>query len=244
MSDRIIEYTDLEKDLGIHINGKLNWNKHGDIIYSRANQKLGLLKRICNFVRNKFKRRALYISLVRSQFEHCPIVWRPSAQSTMDRLESIQKRALKWVIDDAYTSFTMLSNYYKVCKQYDILPISFRFDFRDLMFFHSVFYSYSVTKLPNYLSHFTGTRLRSSHYDRLSIISSIIPRIPQNLNTESSALGISKSFFYRAHLAWNKLPLDIREIGAPSKFKTSLLGYLWSKVSGIIKTEFELANLA
>ena len=126
--------------------------------------------------------------MVRSQFEHCAIVWRPSAQSTLDRLESIQKRALKWVNDDDYTSFTRIGNYYKMCKQFDILPISFRFDFRDLMFFHSVFYSYSVTKLPDYLQIFTGSRLRRSHYDRLSIVSSIIPRIPQNLNTENSSL--------------------------------------------------------
>ena len=239
MSDKAIDYTTLVKDLGIHINGKLNWNEHSEIIYSRANQRLGLLKRTCDFVKNKSKRRALYISMVRSQFEHCAIVWRPSAQSALDRLESIQKRALKWVNDDAYTSFTRIGNYYKMCKQFDILPISFRFDFRDLMFFHSVFYSYSVTKLPDYLQRFTGSRLRRSHYDRLSIVSSIIPRIPQNLNTENSSLGISKSFFYRAHLAWNKLPLDLRDNGAPSKFKTALLVYMWGKVSNIIKYEYE-----
>ena len=243
MSDLVIEYTDLEKDLGIHVNGKLNWNEHNEIIYSRANQKLGLLKRTCNFVRNKSKRRALYMSLVRSQFEHCPIVWRPSAKSTLARIESIQKRALKWVMDDAYISFTKIGNYYKYCKQFNILPISFRFDFRDLMFFHSVFYSYSVSKLPDYLSRFTGSSLRRSHYDRLSIVSSILPRIPQNLSTESSTLGISKSFFYRAHLAWNVLPLDIRDIGAPSKFKIALLDYLWSSVSDIIKSEYESENL-
>ena len=237
MSDNIIEHTDLEKDLGIHINGKLNWNAHCEILYSRANQKLGLLKRTCSFIANDSKRRALYLSLIRSQLEHCPIVWRPSAQCTIDRLESIQKRALKWVIGDPYISFTLNGNYYKICKQVNILPISFRFDFRDLLFFHSVFYSYSVTKLPDYLTRFTSSRLRRSHYDSLSIVSSVMPRTPQNLNSVNSSLGISKSFFYRAHLAWNKIPFKIRELGAPSKFKVALLNFLWEKVSDTMKTE-------
>ena len=181
MSNTPINYTDLEKDLGIYINGKLNWNAHSEKLYSKANQKLWLLKRTCNFVRNLSKRRTLYISLVRSQFEHCPIVWRPSANSTLDRLESLQKRAMKWVIDDVYISFSNIGHYYRICKQLDILPITFSFDYRDLIFFHSVFYSYSVTKLPGYLQIFSASRLRRSHYDRLSIVSSIIPKVPQNL---------------------------------------------------------------
>ena len=103
-------------------------------------------------------------------------------------------------------------------------------------------YSYSVTKLPGYLQIFSASRLRRSHYDRLSIVSSIIPKVPQNLITENSTLGISKSFFYRAHLSWNLLPFELRDIGAPSKFKIALLKYLWSKVSAIIKNEYESGN--
>ena len=112
------------------------------------------------------------------------------------------------------------------------------------MFFHAVFYSYSVTSLPNYLQHFTRSRLRKSHYDRLSIVSNVLPKIPQNLSAVKSntCLGISKSFFYRAHLAWNGLPLDLRDIAAPSKFKIELLKYIWNKVSDVIRSEFEADN--
>ena len=239
ISGRIIEHTNLEKDLGIHINSKLNWTEHCAILYSKANQRLGLLKRTCSFVKNTSKRRAFYLSQVRSQFEHCQIVWRPSSKSTLEKLESIQKRALKWVIDDAYISFTNVANYYRKCKELDILPICFRFDFKDLLFFHSVFYAYSVIKMPNYLQPFSGSRLRSSHYDRLSIVSTVIPRTPQNLNTEHSCIGISKSFFYRAHLTWNQLPLDLRDIGAPSKFKKELLKVIRIDISNCIKSEYE-----
>ena len=238
MADRDIDPTALEKDLGIHVNSKLNWNEHCEIIYSRANQRLGLLKRTCDFVMNRSKRRSLYLSQVRSQFEHCSVVWRPSSRTTLDRLESIQKRALKWISNDMYISFTNIYNYYRKCKDLNILPLKFRFDFKDFMTFHSIFYEYSVMKLPSYLKPFSGSRLRRSHFDRLSIVSSITPRTPHNLNTIDSCMGISKSFFYRAHLSWNKLPFALRDIAAPSRFKSELLNYIWNQVSDAIKSEF------
>ena len=40
-----IEYTPCEKDLGVNIVPKLTWTEHSDILYSKANQRLGILKR-------------------------------------------------------------------------------------------------------------------------------------------------------------------------------------------------------
>ena len=48
----LIDYCDGEKDLGIHINGSLNFTEHSDILYSKANQRFGLLKRTCHFVKS------------------------------------------------------------------------------------------------------------------------------------------------------------------------------------------------
>ena len=148
------------------------------------------------------------------------------------------KRGIKYVLNAPYTSFNNIGYYYWKCKKLNILPIAIWFDFRDLLYFHSVYYSYSVNKLPSYLHKFEGSRLRNSHFDKLSIISTITPRIPQNLDTDGQVLGIAKSFYYRAHLSWNRLPLDLRDIGAPSKFKVGLLKHLWEKVSEIIKVEY------
>ena len=80
------------------------------------------------------------------------------------------------------------------CKQLNILPVKTRFDMQDLTFFHSIFYDYSVVKLPAYLKLFTGSRLRNSHLDNLSVISEITPKIPQNLYSCDSR-GINKSYF-------------------------------------------------
>ena len=70
-----------------------------------------------------------------------------------------------------------------------------------------------------YLSRFNGSNLRHCHLDNLSIQSSVHPQVPQNLESDSPHTGISKSLFYRAHSAWNKLPLEIRKIELPILFK-------------------------
>ena len=49
-------------------------------------------------------------------------------------------------------------------------------------------------------------------------------------NFESvSSNGFANSFFYRAHLLWNKLPFDLRAIVCPGAFKTALLDHIWKE---------------
>ena len=225
MGNNIIDYYDSEKDLGIHINGTLNWTQHCDTVYSKANRMLGLLKRTCHFVNNSNMRRALYLSLVRSQFETCPIVWKPSSITAIIKLENIQKRSFKWILGDLHISYSSDLLYHIHCKQLNILPITFRFDLHDLKFFHSVVYNLSCVKLPQYLRLFNGTRLRSSHLDRKCYVSDVLPR-----NIQSNR-NFSNSYFYRAHLAWNRLPLQIRDIETKTEFKTAVTKYLWNEIS-------------
>ena len=76
-------------------------------------------------------------------------------------------------------------------------------------------------QMPDYLSLFSGiTRLRSSHLDRLSYESSVLPR-------RNSSNALNRSFFYRTHMYWNSLPLEIREIRSHEIFKREVKDYLW-----------------
>lgn len=235
INETAIEYTDIEKDLGVHINNKLDWSHHCDTIYSKASQRLGLLKRTCYFTKNTNKRRAFYLSQVRSHFEHCTIIWRPHSETTVEKLESIQKRGLKWILNDMYLSLRDKNRYFLACKELNILPLSVRFDYKDILFFHNIFYDMSVVKFPPYLQRFTGSRLRRSHLDNLSMISEILPQVPQNLtSSQTRCSGISKSYFYRAHILWNKLPYELREISRPSVFKSHLIQHLWAGIKDLI----------
>ena len=94
-----LTFVDCETDLGVDITPRLSWNSQCNRIYSKACQQLGIVRRNGHIVTLPKCRRALYLSLVRSQFENCSIIWRPTTSSLTSKLESLQKRALKWIMD-------------------------------------------------------------------------------------------------------------------------------------------------
>ena len=158
------------------------------------------------------------------------MVWRPASKSTVEKLESLQKRAIKWIRNDRGVSYSTDDLYYIHCKQLNILPIKFRFDYHDLKFFQSVVYNLSCVKLPDYLSLFSGsTRLRSTHLDQLCFVSSVQPR---GITATDSRRGFANTYFYRAHLLWNKLPFLLREVSIPGMFKLGLVKYIWTELVG------------
>jgi len=111
-----------------------------------------------------------------------------------------------------------------------VLPLSKRFDLNDLVLFYRVINELIPLKLPNYLTFFDGqSRLRSCHLDSLSLVSSTKPRTNSFLTTTQNS-SLNKSFFYRTHLLWNKLPYDLRAIDSFSKFKINLIKFLWSEL--------------
>ena len=46
----------------------------------------------------------------------------------------------------------------------------------------------------------------------------------------SVSVSLRNSFFFRGHMLWNHLPLNLREEQLPSKFKALLLPHLWDVV--------------
>ena len=221
-----LEYVESEKDLGVDITPKLNWIEQCNRLYSKANQKLGLMRRNCYFVRDIAKARSLYIALVRSLFESCCIIWRPTTQSLTDKIERIQKRAIKWILSEEAASYSPYEVYVRKCKEVNLLPMSIRFDLNDILFLHKVIHKLKPVNLPPYLTFFEGqSRLRSSHLDSLSLVSSIHPR--SNFSSTRSSNPLANTFFYRTHSKWNSLPLSLREIECPLRFKTGLKEHLW-----------------
>ena len=219
----LLDYTDSEKDLGVVVTNKMNWGEQCDQLLSRANQQLGIVKRNCYFVTDIRRRRTLYMALVRSQFENCSVIWRPSSNTLSNKFESLQKRAIKWILNEESLSFTSFSTYLMKCKEVNILPLSAKFDLNDLLFLYKILKNLVPVELPNYLAFFEGqSRLRSCHLDNLSLVSSIKPRTPNN--------GFAKSFFYRTIHKWNKLPYETREIESYTAFKAAVVKFLWETV--------------
>ena len=241
----ILEYTNSEKDLGVIINATLSFDDQCIAIYNKMNSKLGLLRRVCHFTKNVKQKRLLYLAIVRSQLNHCCVVWRPTSESKINKLESIQRRAVKWILDEQYHHY---SDWEYICRLRDLklLPIKYLFILNDLIIFHKIYSveSYFV-KIPPYFRPFNDN-------DRGRLRSSVNP--PDFYNSQISTLDLSSmramshddkslkctlssvsakfrnSFFFWGHMLWNHLPLQIREEVFPASFKALLQTHLWDLV--------------
>ena len=148
------------------MNNNFSWNNQHDQVISKASQMLGLTKQTCHFVVSNHRKRTLYLAMVKSQFQHCSAIWRPVTLTQISRFESVQKNAIKWILNEESISYSDHETYIKKCKEINILPISKKFDLNDLVFFHKIINGYVDTKLPEYVSKFTGeSRLRQNHLD-------------------------------------------------------------------------------
>ena len=235
LGDSFLENVESEKDLGVDMTPTLSWSEQQNRIYSKACQQLGMIKRNAFFVVDIRKRRSLYISLVRSQFEHCSVIWRPTGVTAMSKLENVQKRSLKWVLHEECESYSSWKTYILKCRQVDILPLSRRFDLNDLLLLHKVINGLIPLLLPDYFSFFQGqSRLRSSHFDRLSLVCSITPSLSTNV--------LATSFFFRTYHEWNRVPLEIRELECHSEFKGSVTKFLWCEILGEVETEADYSD--
>ena len=237
MGDSPLEVTVNEKDLGIYITPKLIYNKHHHTIVAKSSQKLGLIKRNCSITRCRLSRKVLYLSLVRSLYEHCSPIWRPTNVTQVNKFVRIQKRAVKWIYNECYCRYSV-SEYFSKLKALNILPIDYKFLLNDLVMFHKIFYNLSVVQLPFFLvTNDNGTNTNMTYFqrqtrnfndkDKLKLKCTISPRVN----------AFKCSFFYRAHLEWNSLPLDIRSIDKPATFKSKLEKHLWQLAESKIVNE-------
>ena len=90
--------------LGIHLDDKLNFNLHiSNICRSAANQ-LNALIRLKNYLSFNAKR-VLINSYIISNFNYCPLVWMFSTAKSLNKIESLQKRTLRFLYNDYSISY-------------------------------------------------------------------------------------------------------------------------------------------
>ena len=87
------------KYLGVTITSDLRWNTHESKVCTKANRTLEFLRRILYFCPQEEKE-ATYKGLVRPVLDYGPVlssVWDPLGVVLQEELESVQKRAARFV---------------------------------------------------------------------------------------------------------------------------------------------------
>ena len=84
---------------GVTTSSNLSWNEHVDTICKNANSTLGLLRRVLGGCSHKVKDTA-YRTLVQPKLEYASCVWNPFRQRNINKIESVQRRAARYVFND------------------------------------------------------------------------------------------------------------------------------------------------
>ena len=95
------------KLLGIQIDSQLNFNMHiNNICKSAANQLNALISLNCFLGIDEKK--VLVNSFVLSNFNYCPLVWFISSTKSWKKIENLQQRALRFLLNDYESSYEKL----------------------------------------------------------------------------------------------------------------------------------------
>ena len=107
IGDKIIKASSSVKLFGVQIDDQLNFNLHiSNICRSAANQLNALirLKRFLTFEEKK----TLISSYFYSNFNYCPLVWMFSSAKSLNKVEFLEKRALRFLYDNYDSSHESL----------------------------------------------------------------------------------------------------------------------------------------
>ena len=94
----VLESVSSAKYLGVTLTKNLTWNSHIDNVCKKANKTLGFLRRNLKIGSQKVKDMA-YKTFVRPILEYACTVWDPYTQEQIDKLEAVQRRAARFVVN-------------------------------------------------------------------------------------------------------------------------------------------------
>ena len=185
--------------LGICIDENLTFDEHVNNICLKASRQISALQRLTNFIDMPGKK-AIYNSFIVSNFNYCPLVWYFTSRESINKMQKIQERALRFVLKDSTSDYNTLLSKCGV----DSFRIS------SLKAMAVEIYKILNDKSPEYLSLFSKSSVPYSLRDNNKLIQ-------QKMRT--TTFGIKSFSYYGAHL-WNSLPVDIKSAVTLTNFKT------------------------
>lgn len=108
MEENMIANTMEEKDLGIIIDNKLNFQNHINKQVNKANQKLGLINRSFKYM-DKDMFLQLFKSLVRPHLEYGSTVWSVANKKEAIIIENVQRRATRLIKEIQHLSYVAMA---------------------------------------------------------------------------------------------------------------------------------------
>ena len=129
----VLKCVENEKYLGVTLSHDLTWGSHIVKITTKANQKLGFIKRNLRGSPRELKHLA-YIAFVRSSLEYASAVWDPHLAKDRDSIEKTQRRAARWMT----STYTWKASVTDLLTQLNLEPIEDRRRISRLVFMYKI----------------------------------------------------------------------------------------------------------
>ena len=107
INGKIIKSEETAKLLGVTLDYRLDFDPHISNLCKKAATQLNVLKRLKTFIGFQEKK-ILVQSFVYSNFDYCPLVWYFSSSKSLQKIEKLQERALRFLYNDHTSSYNDL----------------------------------------------------------------------------------------------------------------------------------------
>lgn len=194
------------KYLGVIIDSKLSFNEHVDSTCKKANSALAFLRRNFRSCQRKIKT-DLYFTYVKPLLEYAVTVWAPHTRRANNKLESIQRRAARFVMSD-YSRTSSVTDMINTLKW---TSIEIRNKELRLITFYKIIHGCVNLPLPNYIHHPSRTT-RGNHLKYVQPFTRVD--------------AYKYSFYPSVICQWNNLPNQIASARNFDYFKLLLTDYL------------------
>ena len=175
------------KYLGVYITSSLSWSLQCEEVKTKANKILCVLQRNLSSCGRAVKSRA-YDSLVRPIAEYASIAWSPHTAKDISAIDSIQRRAARFVLND----YSRNSSVSTMLADLNWQSLEKRRIINDFTMFHKINSNFANISFPAEIKlGFQWTR-RSHDYKLMPL--------------SSSVNAYKYSFFPRTIPVWNGLP--------------------------------------
>ena len=216
LQDNMLENVENERDLGVWISNNLTWRKQVLEQCSKANKMLGFIKRSTRTIKNCKARRTLYITLVRSQMGYATQVWSPQTIDLVARLERVQRRASKYILD---LPFLCESSYTQRLIDLVFLPLSYWHEYLDMLFFYKA--NCGIMRLSGAVD--------PKHNENSRITRSVDPNSINFQVRKYKTSTYQQTYTIRTTRIWNILPGSITDkSNSLITFKNLLIKYYYT----------------
>ena len=146
LHNQTLEVVPCARYLGVDISHDLSWKPHINRITDNANKSLGFLRRNLKAKNLQLRERA-YKAIVRPQLEYAASVWDPHTQDDINKIEMVQRRAGRWVLNDN-SPYSSVSD---MLEKLNWHTLEQRCADSRLVLFYKIIYGYVAVPLPTYM---------------------------------------------------------------------------------------------